>query len=523
MSSNTLKTRIRSKIDYLANWNNNTTFIPLLGEICIAIIPRNVSATAANEIANNVDTSEIGVTGVEGQPRQGVGLTPYAIGIKVGDGSNNFSSLPWVQAIAGDVYAWAKNATPPSANQISAQYGTNQSGTVQDAINSIQTSIGGIVSSGISADALSSALQQLQDQLTGSTSEVFNADSANTDYDNNEATDKPAVTHNHDTKIIRTITQNGLNITTTSSPIEEADLPDIHMNKISDLVTTAGYNSSTNPIPTKGYVDSEINALRTQITGGITFLGIVYESDLLANNSQPITDGSSIAPIFKIPGSNPIAYNTIQISSLTAGNVILYRGIITTTDPNDENNEIITDAEVGKEFIWTGSAWEEFGDEGSFAVKGSIEKADLSSTLQTEINNKLTATQADLDAKLDSTTAASTYVAKNGTDRLITATEGTKLAGIEDGAQVNDIEEVQVNGTALTITNKTVNVEVPLLKIKERSALNVVTDVTIDSTDKSVTLAAIAFNGNTNNLTQTSGDYLVLNCGNATNELFNDN
>ena len=259
MSSNTLNTRIRSKIDYLANWNSNTTFIPLLGEICIAIIPRNIDATNASSIANNVDTSEIGVTGVERQPRQGVGLTPYAIGIKVGDGSNNFATLPWIQAIAGDVYAWAKNATPPSANQISAQYGTNQSGTVQDAINNIQDSIGGIVSSGISADALSSALQQLQSQLTDSTSEVFNSDSENTDYDNDDNTALPLVTHTNPTKIIRTITQNGLNITTTSSPIEEADLPNIHMSKISDLVTTAGYNSSTSPITTKNYVDSNDN------------------------------------------------------------------------------------------------------------------------------------------------------------------------------------------------------------------------------------------------------------------------
>ena len=520
MSSNTLNTRIRSKIDYLANWNSNTTFIPLLGEICIAIIPRNIDATNASSIANNVDTSEIGVTGVERQPRQGVGLTPYAIGIKVGDGSNNFATLPWIQAIAGDVYAWAKNATPPSANQISAQYGTNQSGTVQDAINNIQDSIGGIVSSGISADALSSALQQLQSQLTDSTSEVFNSDSENTDYDNDDNTALPLVTHTNPTKIIRTITQNGLNITTTSSPIEEADLPNIHMSKISDLVTTAGYNSSTSPITTKNYVDSELSTIRAQISGGISFLGIVYESDLLANNSLPITDGSSIAPIFRVSGSNPIEYRTTQISSLTAGNVILYKGITTTTDPNDGNNEITTDAEIGKEFIWTGSVWEEFGDEGSFAVKGSIEKADLSSTLQTEINNKLTATQADLDAKLDSNTAASTYVAKNGTDRLMTAEEGSKLLGIATGAQVNVIEEVQVNGAALTITNKSVNVEVPILKIKQKSTTGTDTDVTPNANDKSITLAAIAFDGEVRNLKQTDSTYLVFNCGNATTELF---
>ena len=40
------------------------------------------------------------------------GLTPPAIGIKIGDGSKRFSALPWIQSTAGDVYAWAKETSP---------------------------------------------------------------------------------------------------------------------------------------------------------------------------------------------------------------------------------------------------------------------------------------------------------------------------------------------------------------------------------------------------------------------------
>ena len=59
-------------------------------------------------------------------------------------------------------------------------------------------------------------------------------------------------------------------------------------------------------------------------------------------------------------------------------------------------------------------------------------------------------------------TVAAGYVAKNGTDRLMTAAEGTKLEGIATGAQVNVIETVKVNGTALTPdANKAVDVTVP--------------------------------------------------------------
>lgn len=42
-----------------------------------------------------------------------------------------------------------------------------------------------------------------------------------------------------------------------------------------------------------------------------------------------------------------------------------------------------------------------------------------------------------------------------------TSTEKNKLSGIASGAQVNVIESVKVNGTALSVTSKAVNVTVP--------------------------------------------------------------
>jgi len=47
------------------------------------------------------------------------------------------------------------------------------------------------------------------------------------------------------------------------------------------------------------------------------------------------------------------------------------------------------------------------------------------------------------------------------TDNNYTTTEKTKLSGIAEGAQVNVIEEVQLNGEALQVTNKSVNVVIP--------------------------------------------------------------
>lgn len=50
--------------------------------------------------------------------------------------------------------------------------------------------------------------------------------------------------------------------------------------------------------------------------------------------------------------------------------------------------------------------------------------------------------------------------------RLMTDAEGTKLDGVAEGAQVNVIEAVKVNGSALEITDKAVNIEIEAPKVK---------------------------------------------------------
>lgn len=68
----------------------------------------------------------------------------------------------------------------------------------------------------------------------------------------------------------------------------------------------------------------------------------------------------------------------------------------------------------------------------------------------------------NIDDYAKSADVESTYVKKNGTDRLMTADESTKLAGIAEGAQVNVIESVKVNGVAQTVTEKAVDIAVPV-------------------------------------------------------------
>lgn len=96
-------------------------------------------------------------------------------------------------------------------------------------------------------------------------------------------------------------------------------------------------------------------------------------------------------------------------------------------------------------------------------TNGTITKEKLHADVQTALNKANSAIQtADLAPYAKSADVESTYVKKNGTDRLITAAEGTKLAGIAEGAQVNVIESIKVNDMAQTVDGKAVNIAVPV-------------------------------------------------------------
>ena len=84
MATNTLKTRIQLKYDSYTAWEAvKDTFKPLKGELCIV-----------NPGTKLNDASAVPCL------------------MKVGDGENFWKDLPWVSAIAADVYAWAKKSTP---------------------------------------------------------------------------------------------------------------------------------------------------------------------------------------------------------------------------------------------------------------------------------------------------------------------------------------------------------------------------------------------------------------------------
>lgn len=65
--------------------------------------------------------------------------------------------------------------------------------------------------------------------------------------------------------------------------------------------------------------------------------------------------------------------------------------------------------------------------------------------------------------------------------RLMTNAEGTKLAGIEEGAEVNVIETVKVGGVALDVTEKAVNIDLSAYAVK--SEMETALDGKVDKAD----------------------------------------
>ena len=376
------------------------------------------------------------------------GLSQYAIGIKVGDGERTFAQLPWIQSIAGDVYSWAKVA---DYKQLPVTYNNSNNVPLQTAITNIENSIGGIVSANIQPEALSAALQQLESTLSGESGYIF---SSNYEISSGELTSTEIPT-----QIIRSISKNGLSISVNGSALTSADLPNIPLSKIPDLQFETTYNPISNKIATKADIDRATGGL----TGAMRFTGISFET------LPAITD--------------------INYSDYATGDVIL----VGTKEYVYVKGQIAENCE-----------WILLGDEGSYAVKGSIAMSDLSSGLASTINGKA------------ETSALENYVEKEANKRLITAVEAAKLDGISSGAQVNVIEDVKVNGNSLTVTNKSVDVIIPITTIKSREN-NV--DTTITPTNHAITFNPIAFDGDVKHLTQ-SDTILIFNCGNATNELF---
>lgn len=146
MAEKIINTRVQLKYDTLTNWLASSVILKA-GEVAIATIATTDSVSS---------------------------LTPPAIGIKVGDGNHTFADLNWIQAVAGDVPTWAKEAAATTVhNWIDSAVGTVASGegtttfTSAKLIKSVTQDKGGKITNVTYEDITIDAVSGLTARLEG--------------------------------------------------------------------------------------------------------------------------------------------------------------------------------------------------------------------------------------------------------------------------------------------------------------------------------------------------------------------
>lgn len=429
MAENRLETRILLRYGTYSQWMNSDVIL-MQGEAAICAFPTSNTIVPSNNTPEN---------------------TPPAIGIKIGDGEHYFHELPWVQAIAADVFNWAKQPTKPSytASEISGLKSFIEENISSDTEFNIAPRIYQIVQ-GTGENENKYYLQykeNTEDTWTVDTNHYIDLEAyatllawirpANlTNYANLATFNRSqmmsyisALNHDEnptDNYFVTSVTEsNGIISTTKARPsfsnitgtatVSQGGTGTTNFNN-GEVLVGAGEGpiqtraiaseiaANTDLVPNylvKNYVDKAVEGL----TGAMHFIG---------EASVVITPNSSIDP--RIGG--------YDFSKAQPGDVILYNA---------------------QEYVWTGGGWRLLGDEGSYAVKGSITDADIAQDAGISVT-KISGLTNLLSTKVD------VVEGKGLTSNDYTNEDKAKLDGIETGAQRNVIEHIFLNDNEITPT-----------------------------------------------------------------------
>lgn len=595
MAENTVEARILLRYATYNQWMNSNNVLKI-GEAAVCSFPNSHTIDETNIIPEN---------------------TPPAIGIKIGDGIHTFRGLPWVQAVAADVYNWAKSSTKPTytANEIEGLQsyieehapggGGSGGGDVTVASRLYQIVRG-------TGDNINKYYLQYRDNTDGSQWVVDMAHYIDVDdfvkvsnwIGANDLSEYPDLESKVAEQIL--IILNGYDYNDT----------DVAHQFVTSVSQTNGLISVTRMRPSFTDLAGQVNVLQ----GGTGRTTIPQNEVMVGNGESPITtipiadeitNNDALVPNYLIKQyvDDAVAGLAGAMHFIGEATVIITNNSIVNPNINGYNFALAEPGDVilseEKEFVWTGTAWQLLGDESSYAVKGSIRNVDIASdaaisqskiyNLTEDLNTKVDKIEGKSLSTNDYTTEEKEkleniqeyaqvntiehillndtelvpngekainlqipvlteeqlyaiehfepniieHIFVNGTEILpstinqkarsiginftpFTQEEKTKLSTIESGAEANIIESISINGREYTPnTNKQVEITI------DQSALNLNvlegarypvgnTYADIDITNKKLELSHLAATGNIDHLVQTSGTYIILDCGSST-------
>lgn len=420
MANKTFNTRLKLKYDTYANWSTKNPVL-LAGELAICVIPAD-SGQATNE--------------------------PTVL-MKCGDGTKPFNELDWISGLSADVYSWAKAANKPSytADEISG-LSTYISGQIQDTDTQYK----------IEADATNGRKFYLYSAPKGgsfSTTPVSTITIPETVYTLATGTANGTVKFNGTDVAVK-----GLG----SAAYTDADAYDKSGDADAALASA------------KSYADGKDTAIAEARKAGTDAQSAV---DALSDKVGTVTEGKTVVEMIA-DAQAAATYNDTAVKASIKSNadaIATLNGASTVAGSVDKKvadaiNEFATkvseDGTVNtfKELIDYAST-----HQGEYStLSGEVQKnttaiatlngkdtdtGSVAKTVKDAVDAAKATLQGNIDGKVDKVTG------KGLSTNDYTNDEKTKLEGIADGAQVNVIESVKVNGVALTPTAKAVDVTVP--------------------------------------------------------------
>lgn len=444
MAENIIETRILLRYGTYAEWMSSRLILKQ-GEAAVCAFPRD---RVIDDLSNTTPEN-----------------TPPAIGIKIGDGHSYFYELPWIQAIAADVYNWAKSSYKP----------TYTAQEIQGLQSFVENLVGGDVEVNIAPRIY---------QLTRGTDDNFykyylrykeNTDESPWVIDTSAYIDLEDLA-----KVVSWLGRDNLN-DYDSMIARTADQIRYFLNRLNlddsaqegKFVTSVSETAGVITVERAQPEFSDIAGIAQTAQGGTGRNTLTEDAVLVGNGTDPV----KLIPIAEsIANNNHLVPNNLikaYVDNATAGitGAMHFVGeAAVVINPNSSvdpqiGGYIFANATPGdvilyeqKEFVWTGSSWRLLGDESSYAIKGSIRDADIDADANIQ-QSKIANLDTTLDTKVDKV-EGKTLSTNDFTDEL-----KQKLDNIENGAQRNTIEHILVNDEEIRSTTvndvpNTVNIHI---------------------------------------------------------------
>lgn len=444
MADNILETKIQLRYGTYSQWMNSDLIL-LKGEAAICAFPQE---RVVDQLSNTTPMN-----------------TPPAIGLKIGDGFSYFYQLPWVQAIAADVYNWAKSEVKPT-------YTATEISGLQSYIEDNFHITGDIT--------IAPRIYQLV-QGTGTNQNKYylqykeNNEDGEWIIDTNHAID--LTTYND---IYNWIGRGAIDNYITLgdfinylanrkiNALNYVDLPNNHQ-----FVTAVSQTNGIIDVARTQPTFSDINGVAEVSQGGTGTSNFATGEVLIGNGTNPISTLQIAQTIanndYLVTGRSVKQYVDAATAGLTGAMHFIGEAsaVITpysSVDPKI-NGYSLGKAQAGdvilygqQEYVWDGGRWVLLGDEGSYVIKGSIKNADIAPDAEID-QTKIAGLEDTFNLKVDKI-EGKTLTSNDFTDEL-----KQKLEEIGTNAETNVIEHIMVNGSEIppmTINQipKTVNLQI---------------------------------------------------------------